>query len=232
MTQLTLRKNILFAGLLTLAMLPRAPAHAMDQDMAVWGALFLNVGLSERWGVYVEGQNRVQAQEYANRGNRFLLRWAARFTLAPGLTVMAGHAWTPNFSPYRNENRLWQQLAYTLQPGWWLLSTRLRMEERWIQNADDVALRLRLFFRAQYHFAENKVFAWAFWNELFANLNNVNGGPKLGFDQNRAFMGPSLGVGPRARFEVGYLNVFIESHSGTTPDLLDHTLATFMTVDF
>jgi hypothetical protein len=224
--------RVIPALLALLLTVPPTPARAQDEDLAVWSAAMINVEFTEHWGMYFEGQNRVQAQTAAARGNRFLLRWAVRFNILPGFTAFAGHAWTPNFSPYKNENRLWQQLSYTHNPGWWLLSGRVRMEERWIQNADEIALRLRTFIRAQYHFNESKIIALAFWDELFTNLNNVNNGPKIGFDQNRVFIGPNFGIGPKARLEIGYMNVFNESHSTTTEDLLDHILATFVMVDF
>lgn len=64
------------------------------------------------------------------------------------------------------------------------------------------------------------------WDEVFIHLNDTDFGTRAGFNQNRAFVGfgwkwnPET---PKSRVEIGYLNQFIDSRTGS--DRMNHLLA-------
>ena len=172
------------------------------------------------------------SQTYSSRSNRLLVRPAVRYWLMPELQVWFGYAWTPNFSPFRNENRFWQQL-------FWIQSIdsqsthqhRLRFEERLIQNTPSVAYRLRYLPRWDRWFTEEKKLGFVVWDEFFWNLNSVTRGPSAGFDQNRFFVGPMIALSADHRLEIGYLNLYLTS-SKPQSDVMAHILGMYYFMNF
>jgi hypothetical protein len=207
---------------------PNAQAETQS-TFSNWTALFSHVrlGTDSPWSLYLESQSRLNADVATARGNRLLLRTGIRYQIDPHWSATAGYAWTPNFSPLRTENRLWQQLQYTQKHEVFLWSSRTRLEQRWIEprlgSPDSLQWRLREFIRAQWWPDTSTDAALALWNELFVTPD--------GFDQNRAFIGINLGLSNQHRLEVGYLNLFQRSLNAT-PHLMAHTLGIFLFSEF
>ena len=57
---------------------------------------------------------------------------------------------------------------------------------------------------------------------VWANLNEQNGGPDTGFDQNRLFGGAGMHVGKQWRLEAGYLWRYKDN--GDDPSNTDHVI--------
>lgn len=231
--------RVLFCVLLGLASFV-ASAWSADEGFGTWSGLFLQGAVAPNWGWFMESQARLnegyQAGDPVNprqlRNNRYLLRPAIRYLPRGNGTLQFhfGYGWTPNFSPSRDESRVYQQ-ALLQNDGddfWWAI--RGRLEERWIENSSGTALRARLFGRAQWYLAPEKFFALATWGELFWGLNSVDGGPKAGFDQTRLFVGPHLKVNPQTRFEFGYMNNYLDKGRDTV-DVMNHILVVYTYVD-
>jgi hypothetical protein len=218
-------------------------SHALYQDFGDWNGLFVSKKIGPETGLMLEIQTRLHGGEpvlqnggavadpLSTRSNRLLIRPAFRWWIHPDLQLWAGYAWTPNFSPYRNEHRLWQQILYTHSSDHQFETQyRLRVEERDIQNSGGWSFRVRGFSRLDRWFEPSGAWGWVLWDELFWNLNTVSGGPTKGFDQNRIFLGPKYRLGERARFEFGYLNVWSALPS-PSPDILAHLFATYLFID-
>ena len=70
-------------------------------------------------------------------------------------------------------------------------------------------MRLRHLVKVNYPL-HKRIYATA-QDELFINLNSVEGGPQAGIDQNRIFAGLGIKTLKKARVEVGYQLQYINS---------------------
>lgn len=152
------------------------------------------------------------------RPDRALLRAAVGLEIlrAPGrsLSLWAGAGAIPAFVAPDwaiNETRLWQQLLFVDRLGDVQLVWRGRLEQRAFEGAPAApALRARAMLRAVYTLpvgdARWKLVAF---DEYFVGLT----GPaaRLGFDQNRAFVGVLHQLAPWFSVEGGYLHVNVGS---------------------
>jgi len=168
----------------------------------------------------------------ANGFNQSILRPGLGYQLSDDTSVWGGYAWirtSPISGDDFDEHRIWQQ--YIWNPSDFDFDPdrafvfRTRFEQRWIENSDDTALRLRQFLRTSKPISSGSRITSVLWDELFFHLNDTDVGINSGFDQNRAFVG--IGYQPSAKFpsrvEVGYLNQFINS-SGPV-DRMNHILS-------
>lgn len=178
-----------------------ANANPTYNGFGVWDGIFLNGGFHQDWFIFADIQNQVQKDSAASGKNLTLLEGGVGYRVLPSLSVLAAYGWTPRFSPYNGENRIWQQIQWTSPAlGHAQFIIRTRFEERWIEPVTDTRIRLRQQIRAQTTGLEGPV-GFAVSDELFVNFN----GPTPGFDQNWVFLGPVFTVSPAARLEVGYL---------------------------
>lgn len=194
-------------------------AQAADEGFGSWSGLFLQGSVDENWGWYLETQTRLNEGYEApsapnprqSRNNRFLLRAAARWLpFGHGrFQLHFGYAWTPNFSPSRDESRIYQQILLQNDDGRFAWALRGRLEERWIERAEGTAWRARVFARGLAYIGSEGRYGATSWAEGFWGLNAVEGGPVAGFDQSRVFLGPQFILSPKTRFEVGYMNNWI-----------------------
>ena len=140
--------------------------------------------------------------------------------LMPGLTVWAGYAWIPTVTETTtHEHRLWQQVIGQKKAGALALMGRVRFEQRFLEGASGVGLRLRTFGRVGSPIAGPV--GLSVWDEAFLRLND-NGGNREVFDQNRIFAG-LYHQAPGVRVEMGYLNLA----RGSQPTV-DHLVAAYV----
>jgi hypothetical protein len=208
----------LVAGTLPLLLVALAPltGSALENEGQGWFVNTARGPITGKWKLYLEAQPRV-----GSGGMRQLLvRPAIGYQITEAWSLWQGYAWAPSFDPDRDEQRMFQQSAVETPRGELPvhLTNRTRVEERWIEKADGVSVRLRHMLRATYPLDEAERWSRAAYDELFVTLNEPSGGPRAGFDQNRGFFGVSRKLGGHVTVEAGYLNQFIDSK----PDVLRH----------
>jgi len=140
--------------------------------------------------------------------------------LLPQLTLWTGYGWIPTVGDsVSHENRIWQQAIGTSNLGAAKLMARLRFEQRFLEGASNVGLRLRAFGRLGAPI--RGPVGLSLWDEAFirVNENAGNGDP---FDQNRIFAG-FFHQSPGIRVEMGYLNLL----RGSEPTV-DHLAAAYV----
>lgn len=160
---------------------------------------------------FVDGVNTLE---------RTLLRPSATYR-GNGFSLAGGYDLHIVNSPDdRLEHTLWQQIGtkWNLEPI--SITARTRLEERFIENVDGTALRLRLRARAE------MPLGWQSWyvavsEEVFFNLNSLSGGPQSGFNQNRVFGGLGTSLSESVGLEFGYQMQYI---SRTNEDVSIHQL--------
>jgi hypothetical protein len=219
-------------ALLALLFLFQPLASSAEQDGAVWTVTNVSTKLNERTSANFELQYRFvdQASEFSQR----LIRPSLTYKLDDTFTVTAGygHILTDlGAGPSFSENRLWQQLGYTIYRNDYGLavSGRTRIEQRFVESGDDMGWRLRQMLRAELPFEEKGKIKAVVWNESFFGLNSTDWGQRNDFDQSRTFLGLLTPVTENFDLEAGYLNQWINRPG---EDLINHAFATYANLRF
>lgn len=214
---------------------PPAASAQFTSDRRVWwnATVQERVGTASRWRWYFELQGRTR--DGINDMDQLLVRPAVGFDLTPRSSLWAGYGYTPSYPPddeVLHEQRTWQQYLWVgrLRRPALQLQWRSRLEERWIAGNGETAWRYRQFARFTRQLGPRAGGpAIVLWDEVFVHMNDT-ARTVSGFDQNRLFAGVGLGVGPRTRLEIGYLNQAIDSARG--PNRRNHVLLGFLNATF
>lgn len=159
-----------------------------------------------------------------NALDTLLMRGALGYQLAPNVGLYQGYAVIPTYDPKRVERRSFQELLINQSLTTGALLHRGRFEQRFLDGVDDTAYRLRYFVRHTRPLPSwHANLSLAINEEVFVNVNNVNGGPQSGFDQNRLFIGANYKVNQNLSYDVGYQNQYINGRLGRD-DVMNHIL--------
>jgi hypothetical protein len=213
------RLNRLLPSVIVVLLCLAAPAWGLDEDEQAWVLVTARGSIHGRWKLYLEAQPR-----FDETGTRqLLLRPAVGYQVTPQWSLWQGYGWTPSFDDFRDEQRSFQQSLVETPRGFLpvTLVNRTRLEQRWIEDSDGTAWRLRHMLRLVYPLDDDGTWALAAYDEPFVALNSVSDGPRSGFDQNRAFAGINRALGYGFRLELGYLNQFVNQRGGQS-DLVRH----------
>ena len=222
------RMTLKFVGWMLAASLPLAAmdARAWDESPGAWTVVTLTDtfdqgGEPSRWHYWVDAQAR-----YFDLGsgiNQWLVRPAIGYRLDNGMRVWLGYARfrTRGASgTVVNENRLWQQLDWTV--GEWLggrVTMRARLLERTVDVGDDTGLRLRYLTRYVRPF-DNGSKNFIVGIEPFFDLNQPDWGGKRGLAQNRVVVGIGWRANNHLAIETGYMNQILVRDDA--PDIMNH----------
>jgi hypothetical protein len=203
--------------LLAAAFLPLPATAQTDADEQVWVNITVQGSVKDRLVYFAEVQPRFG--DGASRLEQLLLRPAIGWKATPRLTLYQGYAHV--ILPIagarnRNEERSFQQVSWNAgQVGPGDLSTRTRLEQRWLSDGDDMGLRVRQMIRYRLPLrADRKGVGLLGWTEPFIALNDTDWGARAGFDQLRTFVGAEVPVGGASTAELGYMNQLIDRGGG------------------
>lgn len=224
-------KHSLFISTVLMFLNTHACAESVE-DGRVWLNLQANGSTSIdklRW--YMELQPRWR--EEGEHLDQVLLRPAVYYQLTEQSSAWAGYAHVvthPASKSAVDEHRVWQQYLYQFAPIQNIaIQSRTRLEQRFIENADDTGHKLRQMFRAVAPSGVHPKLSWVFYDEYFINLNHTDYGARKGFDQNRAFLGGNWVLYPDAKLEIGYLNQYVKTKQA---DLVNHVFSTTLNFSF
>lgn len=219
--------------ILMLALVLPCPLFAETiEDGRYWFALATQGKLPvENWSWNFDVHQRFRDE--GARADNFFIRSAINYSINPKLGIALGFDHVVNHPAGKeasDENRLWQQISYKLDPIAGVnLSSRTRLEQRWREGGDDTGYRLRQMIKATIPLAVNPKLSVVAYDELFINLSNTDWGVSRGNDQNRIFLGVNWAFTQSASIETGYLNQYVN-----TPniDRVNHVLATTLRLNF
>ena len=208
-------------------------AHAGSEvDNRVW----LNINAQgplpfEKFAWYAELQPR--AREEGEALDQLLARVAVLYKLTPQSSVWLGYGKIRTHGAKTgivDENRIWQQYSHNFKilDDVGLLS-RTRIEQRQLENGDDIGYRVRQMIRLTRPFESDPNFSTVVSNEIFFNMNDTDWGARSGFDQNRLFGGLGYAISPMVRVEAGYLNQYVDT---ATVNRMNHVLSLSMSLNF
>jgi len=182
---------------------PKAIASA-EHDFQLWTPVTLDEPIRGKLRGYFEVTPRIGYN--ASQISQLLVRPGLEYRYKPNLGFFAGYLWQTNYSNQNSqvvhENRIWQQVLGSTDVKRFTLIGRTRLEQRFLGGVNGCSNRFRQMLKL--NMALNKRFYITGSDELFINLNSLNGGPEAGIDQNRIFVGLGVKTIKRSRVEVGY----------------------------
>lgn len=219
-------KSFAFVAAATAASISTAMAE-IDHDAQAWVAAFANGPVSSdgRFLVWFDAHARFD-DDISGLGTS-IIRPGIGWRVNDKLSVWAGYGrivGRRDGRPNTEEDRIWQQATYPVgKPFGGSLSGRTRLEQRFLNTGDETGWRLRQFMRFAKPIGDTP-FSFVLGNETFIALNDTDFGARGGFDQTRTFIGGAHQVTDNVRFELGYLNVFLNRPEGVD-DGLAHAVA-------
>lgn len=231
-------KSIIILFIL-LSYLPIASAE-LTEDSGWWAQTTGNVNLGhldpslQKYRLAFNGQARFF--DDFGRFSQGLIRLMPGYQIHKNIGVYMGYTWVPTDLPNRAdvyEHDINQAVSWGIPQDWGRFSGRTMLEERFIEQQNQVGVRIRQQFRADYPImALDKRFKLIVWDEAFFNLNTVNWGAAAGFDQNRAFAGFGWQFDKAGHYtlELGYMNLYL--NHDTKADYMSHLLFTNLKFKF
>ena len=169
-------------------------------------------GSRTRTALALQGRTHAEVQprwfDEASELGLTIVRAAIGRQLSERAAVYAGYGWVPRTygTGVRHEQRTWQQLSLSYpQVGRWLPSSRVRLEQRWLDPWADASHRLRVLTRGQRPVGSGRRWHVALYDEAMFTFDTTAMGPARGYDRNRLFGGIGLRLSPAVTAEWGYL---------------------------
>lgn len=219
--------------LLFALLLCTTPAAASTTELeSGWAAWFNTTKFSERWGLMSDVQ--VRSSDHWEDVQHVLLRPGLSYFIDGRNNLTFGYAWIGTLNAPAGdlvEHRVWQQYIHMQPVGSVALMHRLRLEQRFVEQANSgdrrFSQRLRYFLRTvlplQSHASGGFERGWfaALQNELFFNVQHRDAVNGAAFDQNRAYLAAGYRLSKRVDLELGYLNQYV---NGRSSDTLNHVV--------
>ena len=209
-------------AMLSLGALISTPAQAR-QDEQFWVTTSANFKLSDTWRLSED----VTARFSDNRGGLYEIEAAtlASYRLGENVTAAAGYVFNPLYSDgdlSTREHRIREQITIdsVARLGGGKLSARLRMEQRWRENADGTAWRMRPYVKYSLPLTKGGKTALVISHETFFNLKATEFQRTKGLDRMRNLIGVSLPLSKQLGLEAGYLHQYGFVRDGD--DTIDH----------
>ncbi len=199
----------------TMAILVPFLAFSQSSNLGNWLILFGNKQINTKYNWHHE----VQYRNYDAIGDleQLLLRTGIGMNVGDRSNALLGYGYikSQNYIGSSedkleiNEHRIYQQFITKQSIGKFKLQHRYRFEQRFVE--EDFRLRFRYFLGINYPIlrAENSGQEWylSMYNEIF--LNTVQNA----FDRNRLYGGLGYKVSEKLKFEIGYMNQFLNALS-------------------
>lgn len=204
---------------------PSAIASETRQDEQVWFQTVAQGAISGDIVYFAELQPRFGRS--VSQLSQLLIRSGVGVKVSDRVTIFQGYAnvRTPLVDGRETrEQRAFQQVNWAMgRPGGVALSSRTRLEQRWLSSGDDTGWRLRQMVRAAVPLERGSKVSALGWVEGFVALNRTDWGARQGLDRVRSFAGVELPLSGKSTVELGYLNQFTNAPRG--PDQMDHVAA-------
>ena len=191
-----------------------APAHAQDEAFEIWLNPSVEYGIDDDTAIELETAQRFRSSEDGREDTYFFRLWAKQ-DLSDNITL-AGAVEKRLNDPGSDEIRTMQQLS----TSYGIFKTRLRLEQRFPEGADQMGLRLRP--RVGIGFDLDDEGRWSFGTdaELFWTLRPRNVGGDTGLTGLRTTVGFGYEVSDRLEVDLAYLRQ--QDFENDAPDVVGH----------
>jgi hypothetical protein len=210
-----------FSLFFLLALALPAPALAQDDDTQLWTQTSATLTIGE----YDVGAHFIARAGDAAEGIYQLQFGADVERDLGGVTAGIGYSYVPSYDRGRlttREHRIRQQVSMTLgRVAGGEVAGRLRLEQRWRDDGDDIKLRLRPRITWTRPIGDHGL-AVRLLHESFFNLNDTDWAGEARYDRMRNQLALRRNLAEGLTAEIGYLNQYI--FQGERPDEVDHAL--------
>jgi len=202
--------------------------HAETSRTSTWLMSLSRIKFTDTINAFVDIQPRLTLNDtpngHENTLDTLLIRGALGYQLTPNIGVYQGYAYVPTYDPKNVEHRLFQELFVNQSfNNGNAFTNRIRLEQRWIDSADEIAYRFRYFARYTHSLSRwHEKLSLAINEEIFINLNDAKNGPQSSFNQNRLFVGLNYRINPSVAYEFGYQNQYVNVIKNT--NVMNHIL--------
>ena len=203
-------RNVHLATALAAAAVLSAPPARAD-DLQAWPTV-LATGKVRPDGLAVWAEGQVRLNDGVGRVLLKIARLGVGKEWADGRSVYGGWSWyqaEPLGRAGTDEHRAWEQLGYpVLRRGRLQVTGRMRLEQRFREDAPDTAWRMRQMLRAQWRLGDATASpSLVAHSELFTEFADTRWGVKArAYDQVRTFVGVRAPISRKLAVEAGYLN--------------------------
>jgi hypothetical protein len=208
-------RSILLVPLLSLA----APALAQQEDAQVWLQTNAQVPLDENLRLTLEGiarfSDRTGGLFHTEIGGIVSTKVADNVELGFGYRHVGSHGG----NAADDEDRLRQHVVATFGR----VTTRLRVDERFHPDGDEIGFRIRPLVRYN-HPLGTKGYALFAVHESFFMANDTDWGQRAGYDRMRNTVGLVIPFGKGMNADLGYLNQYRFARNGGRAQM-DHALS-------
>ncbi len=218
--------RLIVLGICAIAALPAAApaqAGAPEVDGEVWLAGIASGGI--KGPVQGNLEYSFRSMDKGTTAPTQLTRAALGMQISKPVSLWLGYGRVvqrPEGRPVFRENRLYQQLSWTIgKVGPGTLVSRTRLEERTVEGRTGTGWRLRQQLRYTIPIKNSTLSAVAH-TEPFIALNSTNWGASAGIDQWRTFVGVSVPLTKGLSADVGYMNRYVRRLNQR--DRIDHIL--------
>jgi hypothetical protein len=223
---------VALASSIGVALFPAAAAAQRVVDQRLWS----NVTLQERSGTESPWRWASDLSLRTRSGlgelDVFVGRLTIGYDVSDHAVIAGGYFAAPTFLSGGGtslEQRAFQQLQWAGAAGGVSLSTRTRLEQRFVDGNSGPGWRLRQQVRLSRPIATGRRFSLVASEEFFLHANETTRWER-GFDQNRVFIGLGTTISPTVRLETGYLNQL--QHARNAPGRMNHVLSATAIVAF
>lgn len=206
-----------------------ATAMAAQEDEQVWLAQFSTIEVGQKVLLFTDVQLRYT--DGAERLGQVLLRPAVGYRITPSDTLFLGYAYVrtePLNGTPTDEHRMFQQALVRVVggPGKTTVTSRTRLEQRWLEGRSGMGWRLRQQVRVEA--PVTKGLNAIVWAEPFVNFNTTSWGQRAGFDQLRGFAGVGVPIAKGIAIEAGYSGQYVNRFN--VPDRMNHIGSLSLTI--
>ncbi len=223
----------IFLGATGALLIAIAAGRAVARDDGqLWTSANANVKLNDKWRLSQE----LTARFSDNRKGLYEIESVTMlgYRVGKSVTLAGGYVYNPLYSNGEfsgREHRAREQITFDnlAQFGRGKLSARLRLEERWRQNADGMALRVRPYVKYSIPLKKGGKTSLNLSNETFVNLKNTSFQKTDGVDRMRNLIAISTPLSRTLGIEGGYLNQYGFVRDGD--DTVDHVATISMSLN-
>ena len=223
-------KKFSFIFVLALSLMGTAQAETLE-DFQTWGNITATGSLEiidprlKNFKYWLEGQGRFGLD--TSDFSQGMLRTGLGYQLNKQSSIWLGYAWIATDEPFTSaafdEHRIWQQYLWSDTFSFGTLTSRSRLEQRFLPTGSQVGWRFRQLLKLSVPLPFAPDFSIVASDEYFANINKTNYGADDGFDQNRVFAGLGYNLNKNIKTELGYMNQYIRR--ANRADLMEHILS-------
>jgi hypothetical protein len=207
-----------------------SPAFAQDQDQQLWVNLAADTDLSDTTVLEFEMNQRFGNDEGGIIESQYIA--SIGVDIGGGVKLTGGINRVVGVSDGRVDNTEWrprQEIGFPIASlGRGALSGRVRLEQRFRSDGDDVGHRVRP--EIIYALPLTETLELEIGHESYFNLNTTDFGQRSGHERMRNFAALGFPVARNVSASIGYLNQY--RFNRDSRDRMEHALTTGLSVKF